>query len=318
MRRSICLVLVVCALAHTVQSVVDSGDAQRQFSAFVNRFGKKYEVPEIFVRFNVFKHNLEQMDEHNRGNHSWTMAVNEFSDLTSDEFYAALIRPWSEDERPQGPVANVLESVPTDTFDWRKQGAVTSIKNQGSCGSCWTFSGAGTMESLLFINTKALVDLSEQQLLDCAGPYGNHGCNGGMPWSTFDYARDRGICLLSEYSYIGRQGQCKQCKPRMRTNGYFQLSGEGQFPSVIKQNPISLGLDVTNWQHYSGGVFNGPCGAQPQHAVIGIGWQDSAWIIKNSWGTSWGEGGYIRLAANKNLCNVGKWATSPRFGSGDE
>jgi len=311
------LFVVLAILAVACANRLSDYDYAMHFSSFVARFEKHYEGVELFRRFETFKTNYDTVAEHNEGNHTWTMGLNEFSDMTGEQFYSTLTGPWSESERPQGAVEEVAAlGFPNDKFDWRDQGAVTSVKNQGTCGSCWTFSGAGTMEGLLFIKTKALVDLSEQQLLDCAGSYGNRGCGGGLPWSCFDFARDKGICTYQDYPYMGRQGTCKTtCKSRMKTAGYSQIASEAQFQAVLRQNPISLGLDVTNWQHYSGGVFNGPCGQEPQHAVIGVGWQDNAWIIKNSWGTSWGESGFIRLASGRNLCNVGKWGTNPKWGS---
>ena len=205
-----------------------------------------------------------------------------------------------------GPVPNGV--------DWRSSGAVTGVKNQGSCGSCWSFSTTGAIEGAVKIKTGSLPNYSEQQLLDCCGSKGFQcqGCSGAWPEWALNYVASAGIDTESAYHYTGRVGSCAPKSPRkvLASTGYHMLSAgdTASLKSSVSRQPISVCLDASNWSLYKSGVFTN-CHLTPlNHAVLLVGYEDSgAWIVKNSWGTSWGESGYIRLAAG-NTCGIAQHA----------
>jgi C1A family cysteine protease len=316
--------LILATLVAVVAATRPETYYHSEFTTFVQRFSKSYQQSELFTKYNIFKANLIDIEAHNAGDHTWTKGVNEFSDMTDEEFMTVMAggRELEVPEVPSHMVdeeeANIEDSSPLDTFDWREKGKVQAIKNQGSCGSCWAFGGAAAMESVLAIQTNALVSLSEQQLLDCTGSYGNHGCGGGVCYTTMQYAKDKGVCLGSAYPYKAKQGTCNTtCTPRMKTNGYVNVGAEGQFKQHVQISPFGLYVDCANWKSYSGGVFTN-CGSSSSgnHYVALIGWQDNAWLIKNSWGTSWGEKGFMRVVQGKSCGIIPRANCRPTYGSG--
>jgi len=194
--------------------------------------------------------------------------------------------------------------VPNADVDWTQHGGVSPIKNQGQCGSCWAFSATGVAESWSYLRGRK-VDLSEQQLVDCSKP-ANHGCNGGWPARALDYVKANGIASQEEYPYTAKDGTCKQQGGSFKIDGYASLIGCATLSSSIFLRPISVTVDATNWSTYKEGVFSG-CGNQINHAVLLVGVVGGAWKIKNSWSTSWGESGFIRLASG-NTCGVCSYA----------
>nr|6YCC_A Chain A, Ananain [Ananas comosus]6YCC_B Chain B, Ananain [Ananas comosus]6YCD_A Chain A, Ananain [Ananas comosus]6YCD_B Chain B, Ananain [Ananas comosus] len=202
------------------------------------------------------------------------------------------------------------------SIDWRDSGAVTSVKNQGRCGSCWAFASIATVESIYKIKRGNLVSLSEQQVLDCAVSY---GCKGGWINKAYSFIiSNKGVASAAIYPYKAAKGTCK-------TNGvpnsayitrytYVQRNNERNMMYAVSNQPIAAALDASgNFQHYKRGVFTGPCGTRLNHAIVIIGYgQDSSgkkfWIVRNSWGAGWGEGGYIRLARDVSssfgLCGI--------------
>ena len=189
--------------------------------------------------------------------------------------------------------------------DWTTQGKVSGVKNQGQCGSCWAFSATGTLESWALFNGQS-TSVSEQQLVDCSRPQGNQGCNGGWPSSALNYVKANGITTASAYPYAAKDQACKTQGGAFKINGYSSYSGCNGLTSGINSHPISVTVDATNWSPYRTGVFNN-CGASINHAVLLVGVVGGSWKIKNSWGTGWGEAGYIRLAGG-NTCGVCAYA----------
>ena len=188
-------------------------------------------------------------------------------------------------------------------IDWCGKGKVSRVKNQGQCGSCWAFSATGVTESF-FLMKDHRVDLSEQQLVDCSGSYGNHGCNGGWPSSAIKYIAAHGIASESEYPYAAKNQPCKKQGGSTKVGGQKSFSGCSGLTSGISAHPISVTVDAGKWSSYHSGVFNN-CGTSINHAVLLVGKVGGNWKIKNSWGTSWGEGGYIRLH-DGDTCGVCK------------
>ena len=193
--------------------------------------------------------------------------------------------------------------------DWRTSGSVSGVKNQGSCGSCWSFSTTGVLESTYKIRKGSMVLLSEQQLVDCCGSKGYQcqGCNGAWPEWALNYVRDVGIVTQASYPYTGRVGNCNvNSGNKILSSNAYRIINAGDTNSVksaVGSAPVSICVDASNWSPYKSGVFSN-CGKNLNHAVLLIGYEDSGtWIVKNSWGTGWGENGYIRLAAG-NTCGI--------------
>jgi hypothetical protein len=208
------------------------------------------------------------------------------------------------------------------TIDWRTKGAVTPVKNQGECGADWAFSATGAAEGSWQIAKGQLTSLSEQQLVDCSGAYGNFGCNGGDPSRALDYLVPRGAESEAAYPYTARDGACKYSAPRVAAK--FQSvqrvppGDESTLRSAVANNgPVSVILNVGPWfQQYHAGIANPTgCGVDYQ-AVLIVGFESTGstpyWIVKNSWGTSWGEQGYIRIAMNQNKCGIADFAVFPK------
>lgn len=208
---------------------------------------------------------------------------------------------------PINEVANTNNDfeAPSNDIDWTTKGGVSRVKNQGQCGSCWAFSATGVMESWAKIKGQN-PDLSEQQLVDCSKPQGNHGCSGGWPSSALNYVKANGIASESEYPYTAKDGTCRKQGGSFKIGGYKSDSGCNGLTSDINNHPISVTVDASNWSSYKSGVLSA-CKTSINHAVLLVGVVGGNWKIKNSWGTGWGEGGYIRLAGG-NTCGVCQYA----------
>jgi len=200
-------------------------------------------------------------------------------------------------------------------MDWRSKGAVTSVKNQGQCGSCWTFSSTGAIEGAWAISTGQLIDLAEQELVDCAGTkYGSMGCNGGQMEGAFKYVIEHGQCALSAYPYTAQDGTCEKCTAvahlascsDVKPNDQISLKG------AVSQQPVSIAIeaDTKYFQSYSGGILtSSSCGTNLDHGVLIVGYGKENgieyWLVKNSWGTSWGDKGYVKIARSDSTDDAG-------------
>ena len=225
------------------------------------------------------------------------MGVNQFSIYTTEEFASRFLTPMPMVGFPRGD-----DTMPViGDVDWTTQGKVSPVKNQGQCGSCWAFSATGVLESFALINGNS-VSLSEQQLVDCSRPQGNQGCNGGWPSSALNYVKANGITTQSAYPYVARDQACKTQGGSFKISGYISHSGCNGLGSGIESHPVSVTVDATNWSPYRSGIFNN-CKASINHAVLLVGISNGVWKIKNSWGTGWGESGFIRLAP-RNTCAI--------------
>jgi len=282
------------------------------FVRYMDDFDKVYENSELFFRrFNAFKENVAYINQRNTENITFTLGLNQFTDLTNDEYRKILTRPTSN--RAPVPEEFVdVSSLPNDV-DWRQQGAVQRVKDQGQCGSCWAFSATGAVESFTKIKHGSLPDLSEQQLVDCCHAGGSQGCNGGEETNAVEWVAQHGQCDQASYPYRARDGQCKQCTAVAHVSGAKRISGEAALQAAITITPTTVAVDAASpdWQSYSGGVYNGRCGHSLDHAILAVGFTSQYWIVKNSWSTRWGAQGYIYLIRGKNICGVAKKPSYP-------
>jgi len=314
---AVALVVVVSAELQQQEEVREVDRAtQHAFVAFVTSFGKHYQdTTEFFARLQIFSANLDVIHAHNDQKLSWTMGVGPFADLTHEEFMESFATGLVVPD-VQEPLGEVVNFTGNGAFDWVKAGKVTGIKNQGQCGSCWAFATSAGVESFAAIHGHPLMDLSPQLLVDCARTEKCHGCQGGWMMDALAWIHGNGgHCDWQSYPYVGHEQQCHGCQKKVSIGGGSAFSGEGAIEQHGGSTPVIVGLDVSNWQHYAGGLYTGGCGGQPQHAVVVVGAgrmsNQPAWQIKNSWGQGWGAQGYIFMAAGHNLCGIGNWPCVP-------
>jgi len=286
---------------------LSENEYQTQFIEFTRTYNKQYAAESMFAKYNTFKSWVDFVRNHNVANNTWEAGINEFSDLTEAEFAAIYLTGLAgADSAPVDVTEPVdLSELPNDV-DWRGK-AVTPVKNQGQCGSCWAFSATGAMEGFAATKGgKGLLNLSEQQLVDCSGSTGNQGCNGGWPSWAITYSSQKGSCNQQSYPYTGRGGACKtSCSSVFKPSGAPTGSSENTLVAQLANFPISIAVDASGgFQSYKSGTFSGPCGSQLNHAVLAVGYTSAYYIVKNSWGTGWGASGYIMMARGKNLCGL--------------
>ncbi|CAM8942270.1 unnamed protein product [Rhodiola kirilowii] len=320
-----------------IRQVVPSADgeklsAEHHFALFKSKYNKVYATAEEHdYRLGVFKANLRLAERHQRIDPSAVHGVTQFSDLTPEEFkrsYLGLKRklklPADARKAPLLPTNNLPED-----FDWREKGAVTDVKNQGSCGSCWSFSTTGALEGAHFLATGELVSLSEQQLVDCDHECDpeeqgscDSGCNGGLMNNAFEYTlKTGGLVREEDYPYTGTDGTCKLDKSKIVTSvanfSVIALDEDQIAANLVKNGPLAIAINAMYMQTYIGGV-SCPyiCSKRQDHGVLLVGYGASAyapirfkekpfWIVKNSWGETWGEKGYYRICrSTHNLCGM--------------
>jgi C1A family cysteine protease len=270
---------------------------------------KKYGTEDGY-RLSVFYENYKSVMTHQANpNRTYNKGFTKFMDLTKEEFKAKYLSthvPATTGNVKVLPTDNLPNSV-----DWRTKGAVTAVKDQGQCGSCWAFSTTGALEGLSFLSGKGLQSFSEQQLVDCSTSEGNQGCNGGLMDYGFSYVKKNGITSESAYPYTAVDGSCSTKGGAFKIGGYVDVAQGDvtQLASAVGGRPVSIAVDAENWQMYSSGVFS-DCSTNLDHGVLLVGYDSQAWIVKNSWGEGWGENGYIRLARG-NTCGLANSASYP-------
>ena len=294
---------------------------QIRFDDYVGTYQKQYNnYIEYQQKQLIFHENVKRIEELREEHPDLEFAMNEFGDFTMEEFHANMkgFRPSLLHRTKQCNMYAYQESDVPSAWDWRSQGAVASVKNQGQCGSCWSFSAAGAMEGSWAISTGNLVNISEQQLMDCSTKYINFGCNGGEMDHAFEYAIDNGMCLDDEVPYTAESSSCDDSEKACTKVATFTSCEDIQTKDQVAMEeashfaPLSVAIeaDTTVFQFYSGGVLNSDkCGTNLDHGVLVVGYgsedDQDYWIVKNSWGDSWGEDGYIRIAKSSSTNDDG-------------
>lgn len=311
---AIASLLVVLSSVSTVSSL----DEQHwsKFMTFIKKFDKAYNnIEHLKERFDIFRDNMEFAQEINLNQTDYKLGMTSFADLTSKEFKRAGISAQTL-TKTSCSAFKTSGAVSPASMDWRDHDAVTPVKDQGQCGSCWSFSATGAMEGAWSIAEGNLVSLSEQQLVDCSSgrPYGNHGCNGGLMDGAFEYAIETGMCTESSYPYTAVGGDCDKCDSVVSMTSCVDVTPNNQqsLKEAVATGPVSIAIeaDTRTFQMYTSGVLtSSDCGTNLDHGVLiaGYGTLDGTdyWLVKNSWGTGWGDEGYIRIERSDSTNDPG-------------
>jgi len=308
------------------------------FRKFVTKYERVYSTQaEYMQRFKNFQATLKRIDYlNNMEGQQATFGINKFSDLSVEEFSQTYLLPkfdaadiciWPY----HATVDDEVKMAAPKSFDWRTKNVVTPIKNQGDCGSCWTFSTTGNIEGqwALWSAKKQLVGLSEQFIVDCSNSclvsepdLCNSGCGGGLPWLAYgDIIKNKGITTEAAYPYTGEDGTCQGgMKPSAVIANWTAVE---PVPSTIEafmyaQGPLSITLNAGLLMSYTSGTITGTASECPvsemDHAVLMVGYDNTGstpfWIVKNSWGTDWGVNGYFQIASAQGLCGINACVTS--------
>jgi len=328
MRFLILAALIACAAAASLNL------EDNTWNEFKTRHGKQYSTKEEEVsRHGIWEKNMQFIQNHNMqyalGKKTFTVGMNKFGDLTNGEFVSMVnglnkTRTMHKSNKGSHFIAPSNFQRP-DSVDWRKEGYVTPIKDQGQCGSCWAFSAVAALEGQHFKASSQLVSVSEQNLVDCSRSYGNMGCDGGLMDQAFQYVQGNGgIDTEDGYPYVAVDQDCKYdvAKIGAKCTGFTDIASgdENALQDAIASiGPISVGIDASqdSFQFYKSGVYlDENCSSEfLDHGVTAVGYDTDSgndyYIVKNSWGTDWGNQGYIWMARNKNnACGI---ATLPSY-----
>lgn len=329
---TILLILLFASLSYAIDNHIQKSSPRSDdevmglYEEWLAKHGKAYNsLGEKDKRFEIFKDNLKFVDEHNSENRTYKVGMNRFADLTNEEYRSRYLGTRTDAKRrfvkskvglSRRYVVRGDEELP-ESVDWRTKGAVAPIKDQGDCGSCWAFSTVAAVEGLNKIKTGELIELSEQELVDCDRAY-DAGCNGGLMDYAFQFIIENGgIDSESDYPYLGVDGQCDPTRKNAKVVSIDDYEDVPPFDELALKNavahqPVSVAIEASGraLQLYLSGIFTGECGMALDHgvAVVGYGKENGVdyWIVRNSWGASWGESGYIRMERNVVATYTGK------------
>jgi len=310
--------------------------SQDRFDDFVHTFGRNYATPyEKEYRKKVFYESLRLIDAENAKDKPYKLGVTNFADLTFAEWRSQYLNGYVKSS--QRNVSSGVFSAPAgfvepDSVDWTTKGAVTPVKNQAQCGSCWSFSTTGALEGAAFISGRPLTSMSEQNILDC--DTGGNKCGGGSMEQAFGWVETNGVCTETSDPYVCQSqtsaqctgSKCSSCTKALNpgdVTGFTNVpQSEGGLEAAVAQQPVSVAIeaDKTVFQHYTSGVLtNEACGENLDHGVLAVGYGtdngQKYWKVKNSWGTTFGENGYIRIEKGSaevgGECGIRKDASYP-------
>ena len=297
------------------------------FARFAHRYGKNYETAEeMKMRFEIFKENLKLIRSTNKKRLSYTLGVNRFADWSWEEFRRHRLGAAQNCSATLKGNHKLTDAELPTLKDWREEGIVSPVKDQGHCGSCWTFSTTGALEAAYHQAYGKAISLSEQQLVDCAGDFNNFGCGGGLPSQAFEYIKyNGGLDTEEAYPYTAANGVCKfsteNVGVKVADSVNISLGAEDELKHAVGLvRPVSVAFEVVKgFRFYKSGVYTSDaCGSTSMdvnHAVVAVGYgvEDGVpyWLIKNSWGESWGDNGYFKMELGKNMCGIATCASYP-------
>ncbi|KAG1679589.1 Cathepsin L [Nymphon striatum] len=326
------LAIVAAFVALTYASVTIDRKELEAWNSFKVKYGKTHSsFREEMKKMDVFVSNLRFVKEHQAkyaaGEVSYNVDINEYADMTTEEFVGIMNGYKMSNQTSEGSTFLAPTGIELpQTVDWRKKGYVTAVKNQGQCGSCWSFSATGSLEGQHFKKTGKLVSLSEQNICDCSRSFGNNGCEGGLMDNAFRYIKsNKGVDTEKSYPYTAEDGTCHFKKQDIGAtdSGFVDIaSGDEKAlqKAVATVGPISVAIDASHisFQLYSEGVYNEPeCSSTAlDHGVLAVGYgSDNGkdyWLVKNSWGPGWGVSGYIKMTRNgNNQCGIATKSSYP-------
>merc|ERR1712110_1161307 len=285
------------------------------FSNWKVEHGKTYEGEEHEYRLRVFMDNLKFIEDFYKGpKETYTIGITGFTDLTHEEFLEQYVGGLIQDDREKIFVDEEIDmSALPSSVDWRTGGGVNAVKNQEQCGSCWAFSAVASMEFAYWKSSGTLKSFSEQQLVDCSAAEGNHGCNGGLMDYAFTYAKTHLMDQESDYEYKAKKSFFCHAKDytgvaEVKSFQDVKPDSVAALSQAASERVVSIAIEADKavFQHYTGGVItSSACGKKLDHGVAVVGYTADAFIVRNSWGPTWGENGYVRIArSSENVCGI--------------
>lgn len=361
--KSLCVIGVVAMNDNTSTCYITSHPEWDNFNEFIKTYDKHYEESTIQHHFDNYLNNIRAIAGHHTGGHETEVEINKYGDLNPDEFKHEVHKGCYKNQfvsvqdsicdkfvphlgartgagqggqgasAGQGAATYVGDAIGAVSYlDWRDFGVVSPVKNQGKCGSCWSFSATGALEGAWMLHTGAQISLAEQQLIDCSTSFGDNGCNGGMMDDAFGYAIEYGMCTEENDPYQAKQGTCTKCTPSTHFETCYDVepNNEVALLAALHNGPVSVAIeaDQAAFQFYKSGIIDSPtCGTALDHGVLLVGFGTEVvagkskdyWLVKNSWGSDWGENGYVRIARNTSgvggnspgMCGIAAQASFP-------